>query len=81
MSGTRRIVCALGDRRGLGEEKEEGLDQELAAKTAMVDTPNYKLRMQEIVARLRSFGLDPKVHTYYVYMSSPTRMHGAWHTT
>src|SRR3954469_1782491 len=47
------------------------LDQELSRRTGMVGTPNDKRRMQMIVARLRSFGLQPKVHTYYVYMSSP----------
>ncbi len=47
------------------------LDKQLAAHTAMVGTANDKRRMQEIVARLRSFGLTPHVSTFYVYMSSP----------
>lgn len=50
------------------------LDKQLSAHTAMVGTPGAKQRMEEIVARLRSFGLTPKVDTYYVYMSSPRRI-------
>jgi N-acetylated-alpha-linked acidic dipeptidase len=50
------------------------LDKQLAARTAMVGTANDKKRMEQIVARLKSFGLAPSVHTYYVYMSSPKQV-------
>jgi hypothetical protein len=47
------------------------LDQQLAAKTAMVGTVNDRNRMRQIVALLKSYGLTPHVSTYYVYMSRP----------
>jgi N-acetylated-alpha-linked acidic dipeptidase len=50
------------------------LDQQLARRTGLVGTANDRRRMQMIVRRLRSFGLTPQVHTYYVYMSSPRKI-------
>jgi N-acetylated-alpha-linked acidic dipeptidase len=50
------------------------LDKELAARPAMVGTPNDHRRERQIVARLRSFGLTPHVSKYYVYMSTPKRV-------
>lgn len=47
------------------------LDEQLAEHTATVGTRGDERRMEQIVARLRSFGLSPRVHTYYVYMSTP----------
>ena len=50
------------------------LDKQLAAKPGMVGTATDHQREQEIVARLRSFGLHPHVSKYYVYMSTPKRI-------
>ncbi len=47
------------------------LDQQLSARTGLVGTANNKKRLDQIVARLRSFGLQPHVSTYYVYLSVP----------
>ena len=47
------------------------LDQQLAARTAMVGTVGDRNRMRQIVALLKSYGLTPHVSTYYVYMSRP----------
>ncbi|HVU92033.1 MAG TPA: M28 family peptidase [Jatrophihabitans sp.] len=50
------------------------LDQQLSRRTGLVGTANDRRRMRMIVARLRSFGLTPTVHKYYVYMSTPRRI-------
>ena len=50
------------------------LDKQLAAKPGMVGTATDHQREREIVARLRSFGLQPHVSKYYVYMSTPKRI-------
>jgi len=60
-------------RNGIGF-RARNLDNQLAKHTAMVGTANDHRRAQEIVARLKSFGLTPHVSTYYVYMSSPKKV-------
>ena len=55
-------------------ELADSLDKELAAHTGLVGTVNDRRRKDEIVARLKSFGLTPHVSTYYVYMSSPKKV-------
>jgi N-acetylated-alpha-linked acidic dipeptidase len=50
------------------------LDEHLASRTGLVGTANDRWRAQQIVAKLKSFGLQPHVSTYYVYLSVPNKV-------
>ncbi|QWF76672.1 M28 family peptidase [Amycolatopsis sp. CA-230715] len=50
------------------------LDRDLAHETGLVSTPGDYKRMRKVVDYLRSYGLQPQVHTYYVYQSVPRRI-------
>ncbi|MEV0663057.1 M28 family peptidase [Actinomadura luteofluorescens] len=50
------------------------LDAELAREPALATTTGDRHRVERIVARLRSYGLQPEVRTYYAYLSMPERV-------
>ncbi|TDD80071.1 M28 family peptidase [Actinomadura rubrisoli] len=50
------------------------LDAELAAEPGLATTTGDRHRVARIVARLRSYGLEPQVKTYYAYLSMPKRV-------
>ena len=52
----------------------QSLDKDLANRTGLVGSPNGKRRMEKIVAYLKSYGLQPRVHKYYVYKSTPKKV-------
>ncbi|WP_433472714.1 M28 family peptidase [Spirillospora sp. CA-142024] len=50
------------------------LDAELASEPGLATTTGDRHRVQRIVARLTSYGLEPEVKTYYAYLSMPKRV-------
>jgi N-acetylated-alpha-linked acidic dipeptidase len=50
------------------------LDAYLAAKTGLVGTTGDWRRVEYVVAKLRSYGLQPQVKTYYPYLSVPRKI-------
>lgn len=50
------------------------LDAFLAAKTGLVGTPGDWRRVQYVVDQFRAYGLQPKITTYYPYLSVPKRI-------
>jgi len=50
------------------------LDAYLADKTGVVGTSGDRRRVDYVVDKLRSWGLHPKVATYYPYVSSPAKV-------
>ncbi|MFA1550943.1 M28 family peptidase [Actinomadura chokoriensis] len=47
------------------------LDAELSSEPGLATTTGDRRRVQRIVRRLRSYGLEPEVRTYYAYLSRP----------
>ncbi|MFD0683410.1 M28 family peptidase [Actinomadura fibrosa] len=52
----------------------QALDAELSAEPGLTTTTGDRHRVDRIVARLRSYGLEPEVRTYYAYLSRPKRV-------
>ncbi|WP_242907032.1 M28 family peptidase [Actinomadura terrae] len=50
------------------------LDAELASEPGLATTTGDWRRVQRIVKRLKSYGLQPEVKTYYAYLSMPKRV-------
>ncbi|RKS69131.1 N-acetylated-alpha-linked acidic dipeptidase [Actinomadura pelletieri DSM 43383] len=50
------------------------LDAELSSEPGLTTTSGDRRRVERLVARLRSYGLEPEVTTYYAYLSMPKRV-------
>ncbi|QXJ20355.1 M28 family peptidase [Actinomadura graeca] len=64
-----RLLSAVPDAK-----EARSLDAELAAEPGLTTTTGDRHRVARIVARLRSYGLEPEVRTYYAYLSMPERV-------